>query len=98
MRRFPLLLTAATTAGCALAALPPVHQNPKDLAVMVSFVQRHPLVMQSLRIIDLEKKVVLFGGNCEARFDRVSAPLMPGPAPALEYKSSNCPIGPAQGA
>lgn len=97
MRCLLLLTILAAMTGCAVAALPPVHQNPKDLAVMVSFVQRHPVMMQSLRIIDLEKKIVLFGGNCEARFGRVSAPLMPGPAPALEYKSSNCPVGPEQG-
>lgn len=76
----------------ASAALAPVYQNPKDVAVMVAFAQAHPVVMQSLRSIDLEHRVIHFGKDCVARFARVAASPMPGPAPALAFASSNCPV------
>ncbi len=78
------------------AALAPVYQNPKDLSVMVAFVLKHPTVVQTLRSIDFEQKTVHFGQDCVARFGRAQAPPMPGPAPLLEFKSSNCPVGPEQ--
>ncbi len=88
-------LLLALTCGPTLAALAPLYQNPKDLAVMLAFVQQHPQVMQSLRSIDLENQVVHFGDGCKAQFGRAAAPAMPGPAPALVFKSASCPVGPA---
>lgn len=82
--------------GSAQAALAPIHQNPKDLAVMIAFVQQHPAVMQSLKSIHLDTFSVRFGNECVARFGRVSASTIPGPAPQLEYKSSNCALSNAQ--
>jgi hypothetical protein len=79
------------------AALAPVYQNEKDLDVMVAFVRSHPLVLESLRSIDLERRLVRYGSHCIARFDRPRpATTMPGPAPALRYVGSNCPITPAE--
>lgn len=94
MKTCPALLLSLTC-GPALAALAPIYQNPKDLGVMVAFVHEHPQVMQSLRAIDLERKLVHFGDGCTVQFGRVAAPAIPGPAPALEFKSASCPIGPA---
>ncbi len=79
------------------AALAPVYQNERDLGVMVEFVRSHPLVLESLRSIDLERRLVRYGGHCVAQFDRPrSATTMPGPAPALRYIGANCPIKPAE--
>lgn len=79
------------------AALAPVYQNQRDLEVMVEFVRSHPLVLESLRAIDLERRLVRYGGDCIARFDRPRrATTMPGPAPALQYVGSNCPITPPE--
>ena len=75
------------------AALAPEHQNPKDLAVMIAFAQKHMVVMRGLRSINLETSTVHFGDNCIAQFGRVTESTIPGPAPALEFKSSNCPVG-----
>ena len=83
----------------AFAALAPIYQNPWDLAVMVEFVKQRPLVMESLRSIDFENKAVHYGRDgkdCKAQFGRKPAPPGPptaGPVTALEFVSSNCPIG-----
>lgn len=90
------IIVAAFVPLPALAALAPVHQNPKDLNVMVAFVLKHPDVVQSLRSIDFQSRTVHYGQGCIARFGRVAAPSVPGPAPALEFKSSTCPLGPSQ--
>jgi hypothetical protein len=77
----------------ASAALAPLYQNDKDLTVLVEFVRSHPLVLERLRSLDLEKRVVRYDRNCVARFGRPRPEvMMPGPAPALRFLGSNCPI------
>jgi hypothetical protein len=92
----PTLLIFALLPCVATAALAPVHQNPKDLSVMVAFVLSHTAVVQSLRTIDFENRTVHFGKDCVAKFGRTEAPTRPGPAAPLEFKSSNCPVGQAK--
>lgn len=97
--RLPALIAATWAAlpVVAMAALPPVVQNARDLDVMVGFVRQHPAVLQTLKAIDLQGLVVRFGADCEARFGReASARVRPGPAPPLEFRDSNCPIGAAR--
>lgn len=97
MKTFPrLALLALASPLAALAALAPVHQNPKDLAVLVGFAHQHPQVMARLRAIDLEHLQVRFGEDCVAQFARAPAPQQPGPASPLAFKDANCPVGPAQ--
>jgi hypothetical protein len=80
------------------AALPPVYQNALDLEVMVQFLQQHPVVLESLRMIDLQNKLIHFGKDCVARFDHVwpksADRTPPGPWPPLQFLDANCPIGP----
>jgi hypothetical protein len=75
------------------AALPPQVQNEKDLKVMVDFIQSHPKVMATLRVIDLEEKVIRFGAGCKVIFHRKESLKhkgMVGPAAPLEFKRSTC--------
>jgi len=77
----------------AIAALAPLYQNDKDLSLLVDFVRSHAVVLESLRSIDLERRQIHFGTHCVARFERPRNPsMMPGPAPALRYIGSTCPI------
>ena len=97
MKTLPrLALLALASPLAALAALAPVHQNAKDLAVLVAFAHQHPQVMARLHAIDLEHLQVRFGEDCVAQFARAPAPQRPGPASALTFKRANCPVGPAQ--
>jgi hypothetical protein len=89
----PTLLLVALLPCVAIAALAPVHQNPKDLSAMVAFVLSHAAVIQSLRTIDFENRTVHFGKDCVAKFGRAEGAIRPGPAAPLEFKSSNCPVG-----
>jgi hypothetical protein len=61
MNHVPWLLLRAALASPASAALPPQHQNAKDLDVIVAFVKQHPKVMASLNTIDLNRRTVTFG-------------------------------------
>jgi hypothetical protein len=92
-----LALAIFILATAARAALPPQHHNARDLDVMVAFARAHPVVMASLRSIDLRERRVLFGQDCVARFERepVERP-MPGPGPMLRLAGSNCPVGPRE--
>ena len=96
MKPFLTLLCATTLPLSAFAALAPVHQNPRDLAVLVEFAQQHRTVMESLRSIDLQHKAVHFGQDCVARFGRVAGPPIPGATPALQFMSATCPVGPRE--
>ena len=97
MRTILASLAIAIVPIAASAALPPVYQNESDLNVMVEFARSHPLVLESLRAIDLERRLVLYRDTCMARFERPRrATPMPGPAPALRYVGSNCPIQAAE--
>lgn len=80
--------------GIGGAALPPRVQSINDLDVMVAFVRAHPRVAGSLVSIDMVNKVVHFRPDCRAQFARKEklpgiGPI-PGPAPVLEFKQSNC--------
>ncbi|MEI8301867.1 MAG: hypothetical protein WCG13_01145 [Burkholderiales bacterium] len=91
---FAILLSGLlVAAGPALAALPPQHQNAKDLDALVAFVKAHARVIASLEGIDLHEQRVRFGNGCEARFDREPLPAgMVGPARPLRLQSANCPL------
>jgi len=58
----------------AEAALPPVYQNAKDLAVMVNFIENNEGVMEQLKVIDFENKKIHFGvfsaDECHVAFKR----------------------------
>ena len=93
MRSTAVVLAIALSPVAGFAALPPVYQNDKDLTVLVDFVRSHPLVLESLRSIDLQQRLVRYNVNCVARFNRPpNQQAMPGPASALRYVGSNCPI------
>ena len=81
----------------ASAALPPVYQNERDLDVMIKFVRSHPFVLESLRSVDVEQRVIRYGDSCKARFERPrTAITMPGAAPSLRFVDSNCPLYPPE--
>jgi hypothetical protein len=91
------LLTAALalplTATAALAALPPWHQNAKDLDVMVAFIKAHQRVAGTLRSIDLQTYSVRFDRSCVAHFMREQVKRPPGwvgPQAPLVFHHSNC--------
>lgn len=93
MRVIIAVLATVLAPVSALAALPPIYQNERDLSIMVEFVRSHDLVLEGLRSIDLELGLVRYSGNCVARFGRPrSVSAMPGPVPGLSYLGSNCPI------
>ena len=93
-KRIMCLLTMVVVEP-AQSALPPQYQNIKDLDVMVHFVKAHAMVAESLRRIDLDGHVILFGNDCKAQFGRkhVERPAgWAGPAEPLEFVKSNCPV------
>lgn len=92
MKRIAFALSALVVSSATSAALPPRYQNQRDLEVLVSFVHAHPEVLESLRSIDFDRMQVRYGSDCVAQFGRGEVPAMPGPAPALRFESSTCPI------
>ena len=93
MRRVTAVPLAVLFSVSAIAALAPEYQNEKDFGVMVEFVRSHERVIATLKSIDFEKRIVYFGDDCEAIFDReftLRPPGWVGPAASLELKSSTC--------
>ena len=90
-----IILSIVLGSGMLFAALPPQHQNIKDLAVMVDFVKSHPKVAATIRKISVVERKVYFGAGCKAVFVR-KASTKPaggvGPAEPLVFKRSTCPI------
>ncbi len=83
------LLSAVTL----FAALPPEHQNIKDLDVMVEFVKTHPKVAATIRKISVVDRKVYFGAGCKAVFVRKPSAHpagWAGPAAPLVFKRSTC--------
>jgi len=89
------LLVLILSMGALFAALPPEHQNMKDLNVMVDFVKSHPKVAATIREISVVDRKVYFGAGCKAIFVR-KASAKPagwvGPAEPLVFKRSTCPV------
>jgi hypothetical protein len=95
MNKLAMCLLTMVFIQPAQSALAPQYQNVKDLDVMVNFVKAHALVAESLRKIDLDGYVVVFGDGCKAQFARrhVERPAgWAGPAEPLEFRESSCPI------
>lgn len=96
MKRLFLCMVAVALSYAVFAALPPQHQNLKDLEVMVNFVKSHTVVAAELESINLEQKTIYFGDHCRAVFTR-QAKKRPkgwvGPAEPLVFKSADCDIG-----
>jgi hypothetical protein len=87
-----LIFFLPLTAG---AALDSKYQNSNDLDVIISFINTHERVLSTLKTIDFKNKVVHFHLGCEAKFDRKKIKRESGwvgPAPSLEFISSNCAI------
>jgi len=81
-------------AGISHAALPPQHQNEKDLAVIMEYISANPEVLSGLQAIDLASMSVYYGDGCSARFARqfVDRPAgWTGPAAPLEFIEASCP-------
>jgi len=80
--------------GISHAALPPQHQNEKDLAVIMKYISANPEVLSGLQAIDLASMSVYYGDGCSARFARqfVDRPAgWTGPAAPLEFIEASCP-------
>ena len=74
MKHVFLTLILVLGAVSANAALPPVYQNAKDLAVMVNYLEENPGVMAQLQVIDFKNKKIHFGvfsaDECTVAFTR----------------------------
>lgn len=96
MKHVFLTLIYLLNSVSANAALPPVYQNAKDLAVMVRFVEENPDVMEGLKTIDFENyriKYESYTGECTAVFTRENVERTPGwvgPADALIHEITHC--------
>lgn len=91
------LVVAAGLAACgpAFAALPPQFEMARDLDAMVGYAKQHPKVIASLRTLDLQGKVILFGDDCRVEFARQVVQRPPGwagPIAPLVFKSASCPV------
>ncbi|MEA3411077.1 MAG: hypothetical protein U9R74_06000 [Pseudomonadota bacterium] len=88
-----LFLTMMLFMQGASAALPPQHQNMKDLDVMVNFVRARPEVSSTLHSIDLSGYTIHYGNGCKAVFVRKSLDRpqgLVGPAGPLEFSHAGC--------
>ena len=77
----------------SFAALPPRHQNARDLNVIIDFIQKNRTVIATLKSVDFEKLIVHYGDDCKALFARKVTPKpagMVGPADPLAFQSSTC--------
>lgn len=89
----------------AHSALPPQFQNSLDLDTMVSFVKKHPTVLQGIEQIDVaQQKVIYFSSNetgrkrCVITFVRKShlKKDADGPVGKFMFGSSTCDIAEVQ--
>ena len=90
-----IVLSLIMGSAVLMAALPPQHQNMKDLDTLVTFVKEHPKVAATIREIDVVNKVIRFGAGCKAIFRRKASTKpsgMVGPAEPLELKRTTCPL------
>jgi len=88
-----IVLISLVNVVTLFAALPPQHQNMKDLTVMVDFVKSHPKVAATIRKISVVDRTVYFGAGCKAIFKRkasIRPSGMVGPAEPLVLKRSTC--------
>ena len=88
------IATVLSSASMAHAALPPQHQNMKDLQAMMSYVSASPAIMSGLQAIDLISKTVFYGDGCTAVFERLVIDKPEGwvgPADPLVIKNDSCP-------
>ncbi len=88
------LMTTFVFVGTAPAALSSANQNIRDLDVMVRFIWDHKFIAYRLRSISLDERTIYYGENYKVVFARGKRTLPPGavgPAPALEFKSTNDP-------
>jgi len=90
-----ILLSISIIISFTFAALPPQVQQAKDLKVMEDFIESHKKVSSTFKRIDIYSQEVYFGKDCVASFARKPSFHLPGwvgPASALVFKSSTCPI------
>ncbi len=90
-----IVLSLMMGSAVLFAALPPQHQNIKDLDTLVDFVKQHPKVAVTIRKIDVVNSTVYFGAGCKAIFRRkasIKPSGMVGPAEPLELKRTTCPV------
>ena len=90
-----LLISLLFVSQMTCAALPPKYQNMKDLNVIIEFIKRHELVLETLVTIDFKSYTVHYGKSCKAIFGRKHVPKPEGwvgPEDPLEFKHSNCEI------
>lgn len=80
----------------AYSALSPSSLNVRDLHTLVTFVEQHQKVADTLERIDFMNYTVVFAGGCKALFVRPKTSLWtlskPGPQPDIEFDSSSCPL------
>ena len=73
MRKLFVVLFSFTALSVS-AALPPTHQNPKDLKVLTDYIYSNSEVVSGLRAINFEDKSIEFHtyerGLCIASFER----------------------------
>ncbi|WP_413700311.1 hypothetical protein ACLKMH_24350 [Psychromonas sp. KJ10-10] len=78
----------------AQSALSPTSLKLRDLDTLVSFIEQHDRVADTLESIDLKNYTVFFDSGCEANFVRVKESLlkmsMPGPQPGIKFNSNSC--------
>lgn len=97
-RYYFLSLFITLSAMPAHSALSPTSMNIRDLNVMVSFIEQHQKVADTLIRIEFETFTIVFENNCKAFFVRPKRGLVdylvgkPGPQPAIEFASSTCPL------
>ena len=90
-----VVLSLILGSAVLMAALPPQHQNIKDLDALVAFVKAHPKVAATIREIDVMNRTIRFGAGCKATFVRKASMKpsgMVGPAEPLELKRTTCPL------
>ena len=91
------LLPSFVLIGSVPAALSTDNQNIRDLMVMVRFIETHRIIAFRLRSINFKERTIYYGGMDEtykvvfARGKNTLPPGSVGPAPYLEFKSTNDP-------
>ena len=94
LTKYVSILLFCLSFGVAQAALPPQHQNEKDLQVMMDYVKANPDVISALHAIDLNYYTVYFGEGCSVVFERERIEREDGwvgPAAPLVFKAKQCP-------
>jgi hypothetical protein len=89
-------LVLLLTSFFSYSAISPSNTNRHDLYILVSFINQHQKVADTLEQIDFANYSVIFDSGCVAKFIKPENSLLTlitsSAPPSLQFDSSSCPL------